>query len=51
MRSSFAKQNNTKVVLYAVLLAVVCIIGYIVVQDIEVPTKHTVQEISVSLEK
>ncbi|MBP5215564.1 MAG: hypothetical protein J6039_03295 [Alphaproteobacteria bacterium] len=51
MRSSFAKQNNTKIILWAIILAVICAAGFIVVQEIEVPTEHISQPISVNSEK
>ena len=51
MRSSFSKQNNSKLIVYAVIIAVIAGICAVVVQDINVPAKHISQEISVKLEK
>lgn len=51
MRSSFNKQNNSKLIVYAVIIAIIVGICAVVVQDIKVPAKHVSQEISVKLEK
>jgi hypothetical protein len=51
MRSSFSKQNNSKLIIYTIVIAVIVGICAVVVQDIKVPTKHVSQEISVKLEK
>lgn len=51
MKYSYRKQNNTKIVVYAVVLALVLGICTIVVQDIQAPTEHMSKEISVKLEK
>ena len=51
MRSQFKRQNNYKVVIYAVIIAVILGIGAVVFQDIDVPTEHMTQDIEVNLEK
>lgn len=51
MRSSFSKQNNSKVIVYTIVIAVIIGIFAVVVQDIKVPTKHVSQEISLKLDK
>ena len=51
MQISFGKASNSKIIVYAVIIAVIVGIIAVVVQDIKVPTKHTSQEISVKLEK
>lgn len=51
MRYSYRKQSNTKIIFYAVVLAVVLCIGIVVVQDIQVPTEHISQDVSINLEK
>jgi len=51
MRYSYHKQNNLKIIVYAVILAIVLGIGAVVVQDIQAPTEHVSQKINVSLEK
>jgi hypothetical protein len=51
MRKTYSTTNNSKVIFYAVVLAVILGIGFVVVQDIQVPTEHISQEISVNLEK
>ena len=51
MKYSYHKQNNFKVIVYAVILAVVLGVGVVVVQDIQAPTEHISQEINVNLEK
>jgi len=51
MRKTYATTNNSKVFFYAVILAIIFGIGFIVVQDIQVPTEHISQEIDVKLEK
>lgn len=51
MRNQFKHQNNTKVVVYAVVLLVLLAVGFIVLQDIQVPTEHQTQEIDVDIEK
>lgn len=51
MKNYYSKSNNSKIVVYAILLAVVLGIGAIVVQDIEAPTDHISQPVEVNLEK
>lgn len=51
MKYSYRKQSNVKVIVYAVVLALVLGIGAVIVQDIQAPTEHISQEISVNLEK
>ena len=51
MRSQFKRQNNSKVFVYAVIIAIILGIGAIVMQDIKVPTEHITKKIEVSLDK
>ena len=51
MRSPYHKQNNVKVVIYAVILALVLGVCAIAMQDIQAPTEHVSKDISVNLEK
>lgn len=51
MRKTYSTTNNSKVIFYTVVLAVILGIGFVVVQDIKVPTEHISQEIAVKLEK
>ncbi len=51
MKSYYSKQNNTKIIIYTVVLALILGIGAIVVQDIQAPTEHVSQDIEVKLEK
>ncbi len=45
------KSNNSKIVLYAVIAALVAGIGFVALQDITVPTEHNSQEIEANLKK
>ena len=49
-KSSYTRQNNTKVILYAIGLAVIFGIITVMLQDIQVPTEHVVQDIKVNVE-
>ena len=51
MKSYYQKSNNTTIVVYAVVLALLLGIGAVVVQDIEAPTDHVSQPVEVKLEK
>ena len=51
MKSYYRKSNNAKVVVYAILLALVLGIGAVIVQDIEVPTDHVSETLEVQLAK
>ena len=51
MRSSYQRQSNIKVVIYAVAVALILGVAAIVVQDIQAPTEHVSKEISVNIEK
>ncbi|MBR1756924.1 MAG: hypothetical protein IJ738_05120 [Alphaproteobacteria bacterium] len=51
MRSQFKRQTNSKVVVYAVVIAVILGICAVVMQEIKVPAEHITQEIEVDLEK
>jgi len=51
MKSYYSKQNNKKIVVYTIILALILGIGAVVIQDIEVPTEHVSQDIEVKLEK
>lgn len=45
------KSGNAKIIVYAVLAAIVAGICFVVVQDITLPTEHVSQEIAVDLKK
>lgn len=49
-RQSF-NQKNSKVVIYALIIAFILGICAIIVQDIKVPTEHISQNIEVNLDK
>ena len=51
MRRSYRGESRSKIIFYAIALAVLCGIGFVVVQDIQVPTEHVTQEVKVNLEK
>ncbi|MBR3676677.1 MAG: hypothetical protein IKN71_06050 [Alphaproteobacteria bacterium] len=51
MRDYYKKSNNTKIVVYAVILALLLGVGAVVIQDIEIPTDHVSQPVEVTLEK
>lgn len=51
MRNSYGRQNNVKIVVYAVLLALAVGMGAIVVQDIKVPVEHVSQQVKLNIEK
>ncbi len=51
MKSYYTKQNNSKIIIYAVALIIILGIGAIVVQDIDVSAEHVSQDIEVKLEK
>ena len=52
MRNSYyTKSNNSKIVFYAVLLAILAGICFVVIQDITVPTSHISQTIEVNIKK
>lgn len=51
MRKQSFNQNNSKVFIYALIIAVILGVCAIVVQDIKVPTEHVSNDIEVSLEK
>lgn len=51
MRNQFKRQNNTKVIIYAVVLVILLAVGAVILQDIQVPSEHITQEISINLEK
>jgi hypothetical protein len=46
-----SNKSTFKIVLYAVALAAVVSIGFIVMQDIKVPTEHITQTTTITLEK
>ena len=51
MRDSYIKQSKNKTVLYAILIVVILGVAAIAVQDINIATEHTSQEIELKLEK
>ena len=51
MKNYYSKQNNSKIIVYAVLLVLVIGAGVIVAQDIQAPTEHVSQDIELQLEK
>lgn len=51
MRSYYTKSNNSKIVIYAVIAAILVGIGFVALQDITVPTEHNSQKIEVNLKK
>ena len=51
MRSSYSKQNNSKIIVYAVLFALVIGVGVVAMQDIQAPTEHVSQDVELKLEK
>ena len=51
MRSQFKRQTNSKVYVYAVVIALLLGVGAVVMQEIKVPTEHVVQVIEVDLDK
>jgi low affinity Fe/Cu permease len=51
MRNQFKRQNNTKIIVYAIAIAVILGLGIFVMQDIQVPVEHITQQVEVNLEK
>lgn len=51
MKNYYSKQNNSKIIIYAIVLALVIGAGLIVVQDIQAPTEHVSQDVEVKLDK
>ncbi|MBQ7633235.1 MAG: hypothetical protein IJS88_03895 [Alphaproteobacteria bacterium] len=51
MKSYYNKSNNSRIIAYTVLIALVLGIGFVVIQDIQAPTEHILQEVTVSLDK
>ena len=51
MKNYYSNKNNSKIIIYAVLVALVLGAGLIVVQDIKAPTEHISQNIEVKLDK
>lgn len=51
MKSYYTKQNNSKIIVYTVMIALIIGIGVIVAQDIQAPTEHVAQDIELKLEK
>ena len=49
-QSSYNQGNSLKIVFYAVGLVVILGITFLMFHDIQVPTEHVAQEISVNLE-
>ena len=51
MRNSYSKQNNSRIIVYTVLLALIIGVGVIAVQDIQISAEHVSQDIELKLEK
>lgn len=51
MRNPYQRQSNAKVVINAVVVALILGVVAIVIQDIQAPTEHVSKEISVNVEK
>ena len=51
MRNQLKRQNSTKIIAYAVAIAVILGLGIFILQDIQVPTEHITQQIELDLEK
>lgn len=51
MRNYYTKSNNPRIVLYAIIIAIIAGIGFVALQDITVPTEHNSQKIEVNLKK
>ena len=51
MKNYYSKSNNSKIVIYAILAAICVGIGFVVMQDITVPTEHVSQEVEINLKK
>ncbi|MBP5352713.1 MAG: hypothetical protein J6Y91_02980 [Alphaproteobacteria bacterium] len=51
MRNPYSNRNNSKIIFYALAIAVVIGIGVVVVQDINVPTEHVSQKVAVNVAK
>ena len=50
MRNPYTKSGNGRVIFYAICMAVVVGVAAVVVQDINVPTEHVSQKITLNLE-
>ena len=50
LSSSYSRQGNGKIILYAVGLAVILGIGAVLLQDIQLPQEHVSQEIKVNID-
>lgn len=51
MRSYYSKPKNKKVIIYAVIAAIIVGIGAVVMQDITVPAERITQKIDVNIKK
>ncbi|MBR1825501.1 MAG: hypothetical protein IJ770_02835 [Alphaproteobacteria bacterium] len=52
MKSYYSnKSGNSKIILYAVLAAIIAGICFVVVQDITLPAEHVSQTVEVNLKK
>jgi hypothetical protein len=51
MRNQFKRQTNSKIYIYAMVIALLLGVCAVVMQEIKVPTEHVVQEIEVDLDK
>ena len=51
MRNSYSKRNNSRIIVYTVLLALIIGIGVVAMQDIPAPTEHVSQDVELKLEK
>lgn len=51
MRSYYTKSNSPRIVLYAVIIAILAGVGFVALQDITIPTEHVSQKVEVDLKK
>ena len=49
-QSTYNQSGSLRIIFYALGLIILAGIGFLMVHDIQVPTEHTTQEISVNLE-
>ncbi|MCI7486398.1 MAG: hypothetical protein MSB80_02795 [Alphaproteobacteria bacterium] len=49
-QSAYNQGGNLRIVFYALGLVILAGVGFLMVHDIQVPTEHTTQEISINLE-
>lgn len=51
MKKYYKRQGDSKIIVYAVILAVILGIGAIVVQDVQIPAQHVVKEVKVNIDQ